>query len=383
LTENYDVIVVGGGPAGSTAALSLVRVGYSVAILERSDYANPRVGETLPPAVKAPLTHLGLWDTFLHDSPSSSPAIFSAWGSEMLNELNHFYNPYGVGWHIDRRRFDAMLVRVAQDAGATLKKGAREVLCETDGSGGWTVGFRSAYARHLLRARFLLDATGRSSAVARRMGARRVRHDNLVGVVGFFATGSEQQAPSPITLIEAVENGWWYSAPLPGSRLVIAYMTDVDVYARGRRQSAGTWLEQLGHTTYTQTRAKTGTLDSGPLIVQANSSQLDRLYGDNWVAVGDAALAFDPLSGQGVYRALESGMRGANVVQAFFAGGRREFASYADTLGEIFNQFLVLRGKYYSQERRWPHSVFWRRRQGGFAMSLAKSQKRVQEGVQA
>jgi len=302
---------------------------------------------------------------FLDDSPASSPAIFSAWGSETLNELNHFYNPYGVGWHIDRSRFDAMLVRVAQDAGATFKKEARVVACEGDGSGGWTVGFRTGDARHLLRARFLVDATGRSSIIARRTGVRRVYHDGLVGVVGFFAPGSEQKARSPITLIEAVENGWWYSAPLPDSRLVVAFMTDADVYARGRKQSANTWLNRLGHTIYTQARAKIGTLDSGPLIVQANSSRLDRVCGDNWLAVGDAALAFDPLSGQGVYRALESGMRGRNVVQAFFAGERGEFASYADTLGKIFNQFLVVRGKYYSQERRWPNSVFWQRRKGG------------------
>jgi flavin-dependent dehydrogenase len=186
-----------------------------------------------------------------------------------------------------------------------------------------------------------------------------------VGVVGFFGTSSQQQALSPITLIEAVENGWWYSAPLPDSRLVIAYMTDADVYARGRRQSANMWLEQLGHTTYTQARANSGALDSGPLIVQANSSRLDRVYGDDWLAVGDAALAFDPLSGEGVYRALESGIRVRSVVQAYFAGERGEFASYADTLGEIFNQFLVLRGKYYSHERRWPNSVFWQRRKGG------------------
>jgi flavin-dependent dehydrogenase len=380
LTEDYDVIVVGGGPAGSTAALSLVRVGYSVAILERSDYANPRVGETLPPAVKALLAHLGLWDTFLHDSPSSSPAIYSAWGSETLHELNHFYNPYGMGWHIDRRRFDAMLVRVAQDAGATLKEGARIVVCEENASGAWTVGFRSGDAHHLLRARFLLDATGRSSTVARRMGALRVRHDSLVGVVGFFAPDSEQQAHSPITLIEAAENGWWYSAPLPGSRLVIAYMTDADVYAAARRQSPSTWLEQLGRTTYTQARAtKTSKLDSGPLIVPANSSRLNQVYGDNWLAVGDAALSFDPISGQGVYRALESGMRGESLVQAFFAGERREFASYADNLREVFNQLLALRGKYYSQERRWPHSVFWQRRQGDGGIS-GQNATRPQEG---
>jgi flavin-dependent dehydrogenase len=332
------------------------------------------VGETLPPAVKAPLADLGLWDTFLQDDPSSAPVICSAWGGEALREQNHLYNPYGVGWHIDRRRFDAMLVRAAQEGGAVLKNETTVTACEADPSGRWTIAFRGGPARHRLHARFLLDATGRSSCIARLLGSRRVLYDNLVGIVGFLGQDSENRAASCITLIEAVENGWWYSASLPDSRLVIAYMTDADGYAKGQRHSASKWLEQLSHTTHTQAGAKTWNLDAVPFIVQASSSRLDRVYGHNWLAVGDAALAFDPITGQGVYRALKSGMHGANVVRAFFAGESSAVASYADTLEDSFNEFLILRGKYYSQEGRWPNSVFWRRRQTIVSGALAKTE---------
>jgi flavin-dependent dehydrogenase len=362
VTETFDVVVVGGGPAGSATALSLARVGCSVAMLERSDYDKPRVGETLPPEVKAPLMRLGLWDLFRRDCPSSSPAIQSAWGSATLHERNHFYNPHGSGWHIDRRRFDAMLARAALEAGVALKTKARAVTCDPAPSGRWSIRVDNGNGGDSMHARFLVDATGRSSAVARRLGARRVRHDRLVGIVGFFTQGPEAPAPSPITLVEAVETGWWYSASLPDARLVAACMTDADLYAKDRRRSGSPWLEQLQRAAHTQARVRAWTLDSRPLIVQADSSRLDRACGDNWLAVGDAAHAFDPLSGRGVFSALESGTRAAHAVHGFFSGERRDVAAYADTASEEFNRFLALRRKYYGQEGRWPDSVFWQRR---------------------
>jgi len=361
LTSPYDVLIVGGGPAGSAAALSLLRAGHTIAILERSDYTRPRVGETLPPAVKTPLAHLGLWDAFQRQAPASSPAVHSAWGCSRLREQDHFYNPYGPGWHIDRRAFDLLLACHARDAGATLITSAQIQSCESDDPGGWTIRFRAAQTRSALRARVMIDATGRSSAIARRLGARRILHDNLVGVLGFFAPAPEQHQP-PITLVEAVENGWWYSASLPDSRLVVAWMTDPDLYARGGPHSPRRWREELYRTVHTSRRVEGAPLDSPLLIAQANSSRLDRFHDHNWLAVGDAAIAFDPLAGQGVYQSLDSGIRAAAAVQAFLGGRPVGFASYSARLTNAFDQFLVLKSQYYGQETRWPTSLFWRRR---------------------
>jgi len=201
---------------------------------------------------------------------------------------------------------------------------------------------------------------------------RRVLYDSLVGIVGFFAPGSNEQLRKAVTIIEAVETGWWYSASLPDSRLVIAYMTDADLYARGGRHSAVKWLEQLSRTVHTWARAEGRLLVSQPLVFQAASSRLDRVHGDNWLAVGDAAIAFDPISGQGVYRALESGIRAGDAVKAFLEGEPREVVRYADRVGEIFNQFLLQRAKYYGQEERWTNCSFWQRRQKDLANALVE-----------
>src|ERR1041384_7456607 len=105
----FDVAVIGARPAGSATTLGLLQRGHSVILIERTNYLNVRVGETLPPAVKALLGKLGAWERFQSDSHVKSVGICSIWGSETPHENDHFYNPYGAGWHIDRARFDALL----------------------------------------------------------------------------------------------------------------------------------------------------------------------------------------------------------------------------------------------------------------------------------
>src|SRR5438045_2486728 len=114
--NRFTVIILGGGPAGTATALALLKYGYSVLILERSLYEDWRVGETLPPHVQTLLGSLGLWDHFLQDGHLPSPAILAAWGSAHLFETHFIFNPYGLGWHLDRMRFDAMLTLAAEDA---------------------------------------------------------------------------------------------------------------------------------------------------------------------------------------------------------------------------------------------------------------------------
>lgn len=92
-----DVAIIGGGPAGTAAAIALARSGSSVVVLERSRYDRIRVGEILPPAVRLPLSALGVWDRFLGDRCVPSPGIVSAWGSPRLRGNDFVLDPYGSG----------------------------------------------------------------------------------------------------------------------------------------------------------------------------------------------------------------------------------------------------------------------------------------------
>ncbi|MGH9931319.1 MAG: NAD(P)/FAD-dependent oxidoreductase, partial [Pyrinomonadaceae bacterium] len=212
--HNIDVAVVGGGPSGAAAALALRRLGYSTVVIERSDYRGVRIGETLPPAVKPLLVSLGVWDQFVAQNHSLAFSIRSAWGGDNLYDNDFIFNPYGAGWHVDRVCFDEMLANCAEQAGAGLYRNARLLSCENC-SAGWRIAFADDDGQHRFRAKFLVDATGRTSYVARKQGAKRITGDRLIGVFFFFSLNSRKSAIDVSTLIEAVEDGWWYSAGLP------------------------------------------------------------------------------------------------------------------------------------------------------------------------
>ena len=356
-----DVAVIGGGPAGAAIALELTKAGYSTVVIEQSDYRGVRIGETLPPAVQPLLVSLGIWDEFRAQEHSPAFGIRSAWGRDELYDNDFIFNAYGLGWHVDRTRFDQMLAGCAEDAGAKVYRSAQLLSSENE-HGNWKIEIVSDDRKRRFSTKFLVDASGRSSWVARHLGAKRIIWDCLIGVVGFFTMGSVARTSDSFTLIEAAEQGWWYSAVLPDSRLVVAYMTDGDTYANGQRQSPNYWLRQLEKTAHTRSRVESYIPASEPRIVAANTFRLDQLANGNWLAIGDAAMAFDPLSGQGVYKALQSALRAAQSLDQFWTGNTSALHDYAMTVGRDFHRYLVARQAFYSAERRWPASTFWRRR---------------------
>lgn len=333
-------------------------------MVERSDYANTRIGETLPPAVQPVLASLGVWDQFLAEKHSPSYGIRSAWGQDDLYDNDFIFNPYGMGWHVDRARFDSMLARNVERAGAKLYRRAQLRGCSEDGRGVWDIELACESGGESLRAGFVVDATGRKSMLARRQGANRTAYDRLVGVVCFFSCGSPKANASNATLVEAGEEGWWYSAALPDSRIVVAYMTDADLFGKASKRMRNYWQQQRRNAPHTHARIGSRALQSGPFIFAANSSRLDRFAGKNWLAVGDAAMAFDPLSSQGVYNALMSGMCAAQAIECSRDGDHRELHRYAVGIENNFAEYLVVREKYYRRETRWPNSPFWNRRRG-------------------
>ena len=359
--RRVDVVVAGGGPAGSATARCLAREGMSVLLIERSTYGSQRVGETFPPAMQWVLARLGLWESFCKLGAVPAPGMRCVWGSDEAYERDFIFDPYGCGWHVDRQGFDAFLAQATEAEGVCVLRGARidriERTERPPGGAGWAVNIAAASGPLGVEAQFLVDATGRVAALGRHLGARRVAHDRLVGLYA-FATGS---AADGSTLIEATENGWWYSAALPASRSVFAFMTDADLCARGRFCSAAGWRSQLEVAVHTRERAGSLSFDDGLLVLSANSSMLAPLGGPGWLAVGDAALAFDPLAGQGAYRALLTATDVAPALRGSRGDGQA-LAAYAHSTTRDFDRFLVDRSRHYEQEQRWPGSVFWRRR---------------------
>jgi len=373
-TEQVDVAVIGGGPAGASMALSLARSGLAVALLERaedqgrsSEQEGWKVGEGLPPVARPLLCRLGVWEHFVADPHLPSYGNSAAWGAPQLIDHSFIFDPHGHGWHLDRRRFDGMMRAAAIDAGVSVRTGVVVTECRRD-TIGWRLELASvAGAGRRLHARFVADASGRASWFARRQGTRRVNIDRLVGMVVLLepsgASTGNRDCDS-LTMVEAAEDGWWYASLLADGRLVAVYLSDGDLAVTKAARTVEGWLGLIARTTHLAGRLESHGYDicRGPRIVSANSSRLDRATGDGWVAVGDAAMAYDPLSSQGILAALETGSQAAAAVQSSLQGDQAVLARYQQSLDDHWAIYLRSLRFFYAQEWRWPDSTFWQRR---------------------
>jgi flavin-dependent dehydrogenase len=357
-----DIVVVGGGPAGASTALTAASAGAEVLVVERSMYEAVRVGETFPPVIQTALASLGLWERFSSSNHLPSNGIRSIWGSEAAVDRSFLFDPYGVGWQVDRRDFDESLATAAEERGVHFVRKGQLLDCQRDlPHQAWKLRIAAPGRTLEINARCLVDATGRACVLARRLGATRMIHDHFVGIYGFFRC-AQGRGGEGFALIEAVEDGWWYSALLPGARLTVAFMTDTDICASAHLWEASRWEARLMAAPQTAARAAGLSLEGGLRVVPANSSLVEPACGPGWLAVGDAAMAMDPLAGQGVYNALQAGIAGGRVIREKDVWGEAFVSSYAAGVCERFDKYLKARAGYYSREQRWAESRFWRRR---------------------
>jgi len=351
-----DVLVVGAGPAGSSLALRLVDAGRSVTLLEASRFEHARVGESLAPAVQDLVQELGVRADVEALGPLPSFGTTSRWGA--LDESHsHLLHPALEGRHVDRRAFDEALARAAARRGAQLRCGVRGLQAECRG-GHWQVRTSDGGA---VSARVLVDATGRGSRMARPLGARQMMFDHLVGV-GRVWRGAAVHCH---VLVETTPQGWWYSAPLPAGGVIALFMTDADLCRAGRLTEPGAQNAALQQAELTAERLA-GAAPEGPVRVHpAFSARLRRTDLVPWLAVGDAALAVDPLTGSGVVRALRGAKAAARTVEDLLASPPADHEGilrrYERDLDLTCRRYLYTRLGYYDAG---PHvdTPFWLRR---------------------
>jgi len=339
----FDVAIVGGGPAGAVSALCLARRGFRVALVEATRFEGERYGETLPPEINPVLRELGLWDAFSELRPVQAPGILSAWGAGLPAEQDFISNAHGSGWHIDRNRFDAMLGFEAGRAGVAVFVGCK-ALPSRHPAGHWQVGN--------IDAAFLVDASGRTGL--RLSEEHSYETDDRLLAIVLWLEGAE--ATDLRTLIETTPQGWWYTAPIPDDRSVAMFFTDPEIY-NGQGIVLG---EQLEFAPLTARRLQSSRILTSRVVDVPSACRLT-LSGDGWLAVGDSASAYDPLSGRGIFKAFRHGMGAADAI----ASGRPdEHAEYAARVRREFDEYVRQRRMYYASERRWPESVFWGKRTG-------------------
>jgi flavin-dependent dehydrogenase len=307
------------------------------------------------------LQELGVWPMFQALAPLPSYGTRSAWGDVEPQIHTHLMTPYLQGWHIDRLRFDRMLADGAVQAGAQLLTQTRVVKAERSADG-FTIKISNAGATNTIATAFLVDATGRPASIARHLGAQPVHFDKLVGVA--VQMNDPTATENCYTLVESTPDGWWYTAPVAPGRSVAMLMTDADLLSDQKSRSGSGWQRALQRSSVTEARIASCASRSVPQTYSAISHRILRAPRDrsHWLAVGDAALAVDPISGSGVVRALRTAHDAADTVLAVMSGDRQAIAQYESARNAECTTYLEERSAYYALEKRWATAPFWERR---------------------
>lgn len=357
-----QVIVVGDGVAAFATALALARKGVQdVRVIGAARADGKRVGESIPPDTRTLLQELGIWDAFLHQAHQRCLGSCSVWGREQVGYNDFVLNPYGCGWHLDRDLFEHLLTEEAIKAGACCESGKRLIGCERFHDSGFHLRFRLTDGQEeFVAARFVVDATGAGSVFARHAGSYRLFLDHLVFVYGFFEAPAHLARCSKPTMLEAVQDGWWYFADLPERRVAVAIATDPEIIRSRMLHRRNDWFAYLLRTKLIAAQLDKCRFLPEELIVRtAPSFRLDRAAGPAWLAVGDAASAYDPISSQGIHKALSDALRAADAVADSVNSGGETWEEFDLSVKHEFETYTANRNFLYTQERRWPDSQFW------------------------
>jgi flavin-dependent dehydrogenase len=304
---NVQVCVVGGGPAGASVARRLAMLGHSVVVIEKSPFPRPHVGESLTGGVLPLLDVLQLRNDVEREGflRTSRALIRWAGAAEVRDTAG------AAGFQVDRSRFDELLIRAAQSAGAMILQPARIVDCARSPGGRWAIVARHADGYTIrVDCDFLIDATGRTSALGSR---RSVTQAHTIALCAYWRNAGIQ---GPETRVEAGPAEWFWGAPLPDG----LFNATVFVGTGRLRQDSipGQSIEALYYRLIASSellRACLSGTRAGPVqVCDATCGSAAEPIRDDLIKVGESAFTIDPLSSQGVQTAIGSALHAAAVV---------------------------------------------------------------------
>jgi flavin-dependent dehydrogenase len=332
-----DVIVIGGGPAGSTAAAFLARNRRSVVLLERDTLPRFHIGESLLASVNDVFDAIGATELIRQ-------ATFpEKWGATFMTpdgRVERFADfaissevPSPQTWQVPREQFDEMLLRHAASCGADVRERHRVVDIAFDSEGvnvsyraggdgqdeASSLGSAGASNTATVRGRMVIDASGRASLLGRRFNLR-VDEPGLANVAVFShyagVPRGEGRRAGDIRIVARGDGGWFWLIPISGELMSVGAVLPQKAFLAQPRIDHGELLQRLIADTPAVASLMVHAERRWPVRVERDFSYASTRYaGDRWITVGDAGSFLDPVFSSGVAIALESGLEGARAVE--------------------------------------------------------------------
>ena len=329
MDSQWDVIIIGAGPAGSTAAAVLAEKGRRVLVLEREKFPRYHIGESLIPYTYFPLQRIGLIEKM---KASHFPKKYSVQFVNPDGKLSHpFYffkrleHEASCTWQVLRSEFDQMLLDNAREKGAEVleETTVREMIRE-DGYVRGVRAVRREWGDVEFRAPITIDASGRDAFAVTRNGWK-VRDPQLNKIaIWTYYKGALRDAgidEGATTVAYVPEKGWFWYIPLPDDVISVGIVAEKDYLYSGTRDLAEIYHREIGKNKWIQEHVATGK-QFGPYRVTGEYSYRSRHCASNGlVLIGDAFAFLDPVFSSGVFIALRSGELGADAVDAALTAG--------------------------------------------------------------
>lgn len=343
--NNADVIVIGGGPAGATAAALIAKKGHDVLVLERDEFPRFKIGESLMPGTYWTLQRLGMLEKM---RASAFPKKYSVqfFGKSGKSGTPFYFREnepaeHAQTWQVLRSEFDRMMLENACEKGARVWHGASvlDVIFEDGKAEGVRVRMADKSVQEF-HAPVIIDASGTSSLLARKLKMRKA--EPLLANAALFShfKGAKRDGglDEGATLIMHTENAdsWFWFIPLPDNVASVGVVGHIDYILRGSRDAQGIFHDELQKCKPLIERLKEAEQLFPIRATKEFSYKSEQMSGDGWVLIGDAFGFLDPIYSSGIFLALKSGEMAADAINEAFE--KNDFSG--DQLGNFKDEYL-------------------------------------------
>lgn len=368
-TTAAKVLVIGGGPAGSTTAALLARNGIDVELFEQAHFPRYHIGESIVPACLPILELVGLRDTIDRYGFQPKEGVYFRWGDKQWDyRFGSLTGAYVYAWQVERADFDELLLRNAAEQGARVREGRRVTAIEfVDGracAAQWEEPASGASGRYEFD--YLVDSSGRGGLMVNKYLSGRQFHESFRNVAfwGYWKGGRPiPDAPRGATLVSSIQDGWVWTIPLREDVHSVGVVMHRNRFRKLREQHG---VEQIYRDTLASADLVPYVLHdaerTGELRLEQDYSYVaEQFQGPGFFLAGDSACFLDPLLSTGVHLAMFSALLSAACIASLARGEIDEESArrfYEESYRRVYLRFLVVVAAVYKQHMP-TESYFW------------------------